>query len=359
VIGTTPELGLHDGPRLPGSRLSPSEPRDRRDRPARCLLFAPPPICPAPSTPGHEAPRPTVATRSVLFRPRVFSTPRRLAPRQGCEHEARYRQGFAASEAPPAGEPADRAHATAQHPKDALASARHLPCEGGRWRPGPYRGHPDWRSACRSPRAPWRCARGARGSGSPRERSRRRWIHRTPGYPGGSPHRWLTRQCVARARRPRRVPACRRRSTTPASGAPKTSLRRDPPPASLPWCCDRSGGRTARRRNDLLEGAAEPPTRRSLVPGEIDPVTLKSRRISTSPLHGPRTRDGSHPTHAGARVGSASMSRHARSATSKCSSGRGRVRADRTTRRSLGRTRYLDRATLPARPMAGTRTVPC
>lgn len=46
-------------------------------------FHAPPPTCPALSTPGHKALRPIVATRSISFRPRAFPAPRRLPPETG------------------------------------------------------------------------------------------------------------------------------------------------------------------------------------------------------------------------------------------------------------------------------------
>jgi hypothetical protein len=81
MIGTTSGLGPHSDPAQPGISSLPCG-IDSIGLPGACF-HAPPPTSPALSTPGREVLRPIVATQPVMFRPRAFPTPRRLAPETG------------------------------------------------------------------------------------------------------------------------------------------------------------------------------------------------------------------------------------------------------------------------------------
>lgn len=145
--GTTPELGLYAGPRtLQGSAAPPASCGiDAAGLPGACSRPSADVPCPVHSR--TEVLRPIGATRSVTFRPRVFPTPRRLAPRQGCScSRSRYRQGFTARpRARPRwlASPIDTCVCTAQHPKSGprLAHASRIRRPAG-WSHMPHSWHP-------------------------------------------------------------------------------------------------------------------------------------------------------------------------------------------------------------------------
>lgn len=126
MIGTTSGLRPPQRPHISGPPRRCGKPHRRSDRSAGCShspLRRHALSCPLPGT--RDPLRPTVATRSVLFRPRAFSTPRRFAPETGSRAYCSplpagvHRDSAGAR---PAGKPAGSAPALSQrvHPEDVL-----------------------------------------------------------------------------------------------------------------------------------------------------------------------------------------------------------------------------------------------